>query len=112
VTLKIHWRQRHWLQAQLLQPWEGPTVVITHHAPSPASIAPAYRNDWLTPAFASELPAEMFEGVDLWVHGHTHTSFDYRIGSCRVVCNPRGYPLGPDRHAENPGFDPGLVIEI
>ena len=26
-----------------------------------------------------------------WVHGHTHDPFDYKIGECRVVCNPRGY---------------------
>jgi len=23
---------------------------------------------------------------------HTHDSFDYRVGRCRVVTNPRGYP--------------------
>jgi hypothetical protein len=29
--------------------------------------------------------------IKLWTHGHTHYPFDYRIGSTRVVCNPRGY---------------------
>ena len=27
----------------------------------------------------------------MWTHGHTHEDFDYMIGGCRVVCNPRGY---------------------
>jgi hypothetical protein len=27
----------------------------------------------------------------LWTHGHTHDRFDYMIGGCRIVCNPRGY---------------------
>jgi len=42
----------------------------------------------------------------LWVHGHVHDSHDYRIGSTRIVCNPRGY------HSENPSFDPALVVEV
>ena len=29
--------------------------------------------------------------IRLWTHGHTHEDFDYMIGGCRVVCNPRGY---------------------
>jgi len=29
--------------------------------------------------------------IKLWTHGHTHHEFDYMIGECRVVCNPRGY---------------------
>ena len=29
--------------------------------------------------------------IKLWVHGHMHDTFDYMIGSTRVVCNPRGY---------------------
>src|SRR5207253_8190939 len=27
----------------------------------------------------------------LWIHGHTHDSFDYCLNGTRVVCNPRGY---------------------
>ena len=27
-------------------------------------------------------------GPDLWVHGHTHNSFDYTLGRTRVVVNP------------------------
>ena len=29
--------------------------------------------------------------IKLWTHGHTHEDFDYQIGSCRILCNPRGY---------------------
>ena len=29
--------------------------------------------------------------IVLWTHGHTHDPFDYEVGTCRVVCNPRGY---------------------
>jgi len=54
----------------------------------------------------------MFEVPVLWVHGHTHSSRDYVVGRCRVVCNPRGYALAPRALPENAAFDPALVIEI
>jgi hypothetical protein len=34
----------------------------------------------------------------LWVHGHTHTTCDYELGSTRVACNPYGYPHERDRN--------------
>jgi hypothetical protein len=48
--------------------------------------------------------------VQLWVHGHTHDSFDYTLNGTRVVCNPRGYARGGVN--ENPFFDPNLVVEV
>lgn len=39
--------------------------------------------------------------------GHLHNSSDYHIGTCRVVCNPRGYS-----DEFNPEFDTEKVIEI
>jgi hypothetical protein len=48
--------------------------------------------------------------VQLWIHGHTHDSFDYRLNGTRVLCNPRGYAR--DGVNENPMFDPQLVIEV
>lgn len=85
-------------------------VVVSHHAPSPKSISPEYVDDKLNPAYASDL-TELIMKIQpaLWVHGHTHTSFDYEIGKTRVVCNPRDYPRGS---AANPRFDPHLVVEV
>jgi hypothetical protein len=48
--------------------------------------------------------------VQLWVHGHTHDSFDYRVAGTRVVCNPRGYAR--DGVNENPHFDPGFTVDL
>ena len=47
-------------------------------------------------------------GAALWLHGHTHVSQDYWIGSTRVVCNPRGYA----GYELNPDFDPNLVVAV
>lgn len=110
-TLAMHWIERDWLRRVLKTPFEGPTVVVSHHAPSRQSTDPNFVGDPLTPAFVSDLPGEFFRVPQLWIHGHTHASADYRIGDCRVVSNPRGY-TSKDGKLENLRFDPGLVIEI
>lgn len=96
----------------LESPFDGDTVVVSHHSPSPRSLSDEYEpDDPLNAAFHSKLEwiIERYQPA-LWVHGHTHSSADYEIGSTRVVCNPRGYFRYGEN--ENPAFDPGLVIEI
>jgi Icc-related predicted phosphoesterase len=112
-TLALHQVHRAWLAAKLEEPFAGPTVVVTHHAPHRNSLAPIYATDWVSGAFVSELPEEFFKVPVLWVHGHTHTSFDYTVGECRVVCNPRGYLLGRSKRVpENDDFNPAFVVDI
>lgn len=110
-TLEFHRRDRAWLQRALAEPFEGPTVVITHHAPHRQSIAPRFVTDRLSGAFASHLPSEFFAVPSLWVHGHTHDSFDYRVGPCRIVCNPRGYALEGGTSG-NVHFEGALVVQV
>ena len=48
-------------------------------------------------------------GAKLWIAGHTHESFDYRVGETRVVGNPAGYPGAP----RDPRlFRPDRVVEV
>ena len=98
-----------WLRRELQQTGDAATVVISHHAPSPRSIADKYRGNALNPAFVSDLEALILEyDIALWIHGHTHTAFDYSIGETRVICNPRGYlPYETDT-----GYKPDMVLEI
>jgi predicted phosphodiesterase len=104
-------RNRAWLQRKLDEPYAGPTVVITHHAPSPKSIHARFAGSPINTCFVSD--SEHLMGKDrcvLWIHGHTHNSFDYVVKGTRVVCNPRGYVLNGE--PENPAFDPDLVLEV
>ena len=100
-----------WLERTLAEPFDGPTVVVTHHAPSPRSIHPRFAESILNPCFVSNAE-RLLDGdrVALWIHGHAHDSFDYAVNGTRVVCNPRGYA----KHdaVENRRFDPGLVLEV
>jgi len=69
-------------------------VVVTHHAPTPISIAECYRFDTLmNGAFHSDLSEFIMDRpqIKLWTHGHMHNVSDYIVGETRVVCNPRGY---------------------
>lgn len=111
-ALSLHNESVEWLTRELDTPYAGKTIVITHHLPSMLSVAERFKEDSLSPAFASNLDA-LVERADCWVHGHTHENMDYQLGRCRVICNPRGYVVSRyDRSSvENPDFDPGLVVD-
>jgi len=92
-SVGLHKESLAWLRERLSRPHDGPTIVVSHHAPSNRSIPPQYLGGDLSPAFASNLDGLIVEyQPDLWIHGHTHWSVDYRIGKTRVYSNQRGYP--------------------
>ena len=100
-----------WLARELARPFDGPTVVITHHAPSPRSIHPRFAGSPLNACFVSD--AEYLlrgQRTALWIHGHTHDSFDYQVDGTRVICNARGYAKTGVN--ENARFDPLLTLEV
>ena len=100
-----------WLEQQFAIAHDGPTVVITHFAPARGSIAARFAGSPLNACFVSDLEPQIRRWQPaLWLHGHVHDSFDYRIGNTRVVANPRGY--APKGVVENPAFDAALTIEL
>jgi len=112
-TIAMHTQSRTWLAEHLAEAHDGPTVVVTHHAPHRGSLAERFAEDPVSAAFVSDMEAMILEvGPALWIHGHTHTSFDYTVGPTRVVCNPRGYTRKPDAHRENPKFTSDFSVEV
>jgi predicted phosphodiesterase len=117
-ALAQHKKSRAWLHEELAKPFEGKTIVVTHHGPHQNSVHPRYAADPLNAAFVSDL-TPLVEQAGLWIHGHVHDSFDYRVGHARVIANPRGYASNrlmagapADLRWENPAFNPALVIEV
>ena len=114
-----HARTVAWLRARLEVPFDGPTVVVTHHAPSARSLPADFAEDPLSTAYASNLD-DLVEasGASLWLHGHIHEARDYSIGDTRVMSNPRGYVESVrygrrvEVRAQDTGFDPGLVVDV
>lgn len=117
-ALALHRQSRQWLVQELAKPFDGKTVVVTHHGPHPSGVALKYCTSPLNPAFHSDMRSLMPQ-VDLWAFGHTHTSVDLQEGRCRVVANPRGYPVNrneaeslSDVHYENTSWDPSFLVKL
>lgn len=112
-VLRWHRQSHKFIGDTLRQPFEGRTVVVTHHLPCARSIAEKYKSDPLTACYASNCADLLYLQPDLWIHGHQHSSVDYMFGPTRVVANPRGYPdYFKGMSPENPDFKKDLVIEL
>jgi Icc-related predicted phosphoesterase len=96
-----------WLRQALAQPFAGPTVVVTHFAPSLLSADPRYGLSPGTAGFCNSLD-ELLPLARLWLHGHLHCRIDYVKLGCRVVANPLGYA----RKGEQAAFRPSLCITV
>lgn len=67
-------------------------VIVTHHMPAKACIAPRFKNDKMNCGFVTDLTNKIATYQPrLWLHGHTHDPVDVMVWDTRIVCNPRGY---------------------
>lgn len=104
---RIATKTKIWLQEKLVEPFNGRTVVVTHHGPSTRSLqGNPHPRSHVDAAFVNAWEDLFVDGPVLWVHGHSHFAVDYEMGGTRVLSNPRGYP------GERTGFDAGLVVEV
>jgi predicted phosphodiesterase len=131
-SIEDHKRFITWLTKELSKPFDGETVLVTHHALSEKSLMAGVAIKDLDWCYASNCeflfhrhdaeknPNVLPDHVPpvLAIHGHTHLNHDYVVGETRVLCNPRGYPDGhpytwrPGGPRENPAFDDQLVVEV
>lgn len=103
-SLRLHQDSRAFLAREMASS-PLPTVVVTHHLPHRRSAPERINGDQTNAAYASDLSAMIEDGAPaLWIHGHTHDSCDYSVGSTRIVSNPKGYG------DENGAFDRRLVV--
>jgi predicted MPP superfamily phosphohydrolase len=85
------------------------SIVLSHMLPSFKSVAPKYTGFTTNSFFVNDCEDEILEKQPtLWLHGHTHVPFDYKIGKTRIYCNPLGY----EREGENPDFLERMAIEL
>ena len=100
-------KSQAWLREALAMPFTGPTVVVTHFAPSLLSADPRYGLVPGTAGFCNSLD-ELLPFANVWLHGHVHCPIDYIQHGCRVVANPLGYA----RNGEQNGFKPDFLITV
>ena len=98
---------QQWLRATLAEPFDGPTVVVTHFAPSLKSADPRYGLTPGTAGFCNRLD-DLLPQAQLWLHGHLHAPSDYRHNGCRVIANPFGYL----RKGEPAAFIPDMTVPV
>lgn len=105
-----------WLRAALQQPYDGPTVAVTHFAPSLRSADPRYGLVPGTAGFCNVMD-DLLPYANLWLHGHLHCASDYvakgvradgSAWQCHVVANPLGYA----RKGEQEQFQPASTIDL
>ncbi|PIF28266.1 3',5'-cyclic AMP phosphodiesterase CpdA [Acidovorax sp. 56] len=108
---------QQWLRSALAAPFDGPTVAVTHFAPSLRSADPRYGLVPGTAGFCNALDG-LLPHAQLWLHGHLHAPSDYTVRGthdatgqpwqCRVVANPLGYA----RKGEQATFQPQMCVTV
>lgn len=109
-TIDEHLKTLEKLQ-EFLSSTQKSVIIMTHHAPT-LKVDQKYVGNPLNGAYHSNLEWRILNSpqIKYWFHGHMHDSFDYTVGQCRVICNPRGYVI-KDR-SENKFFNVNLTIDI
>lgn len=112
-----HEKSVSWLEQQLaIEHDAGPTIVLSHMAPSPRSLDGTFDHQWCYAVGGPDGTGLEYlmtgdTAPELWVHGHIHNSVDYEVGHTRVLSNPRGYPMRGGGF-ENRAWNPELVIDV
>jgi predicted phosphodiesterase len=107
---RLHAASVAWLDEKLAEPFDGPTMVVTHHAPSIRCVPEQWLSDRRTCAYASHLDWLIEKHViAAWLYGHIHDPVPmFRIGRTVLASNPRGY--FPDHL--NPRFREDFTITV
>lgn len=107
MLLAKHMESRRFIEKSLSRPFDGKTVLVTHHGIHPGSVHSRYDGDTINSSYVSDMRDVLVEfSPDLCVHGHVHSSFDYGFHNTRIVVNPKGY------FDENPEYVRDLIIDL
>ena len=83
-------------------------VTITHFPPiQEVTSHPFYRNNKYSSYFANDLVSSL-DGIDVWISGHTHYSYDLVQGKTRLISNQRGY----ERELPYTGFSTDGLFDL
>ncbi|KJS41379.1 MAG: hypothetical protein VR71_18570 [Roseovarius sp. BRH_c41] len=100
-TAFLHADHRAWIETQLSTPFEGQTVVVTHHCPHPDLIGETHGD--LDGVYGSDLRGLIKRyQPDAWLFGHTHHAAGLTQGRTRIRNVSLGYPgqVDPGDEAE------------
>lgn len=111
-TQAMHASDKAKIFGHLAEPFEGSTVVMSHHLPVRQMISPkrVEQMDLVTAAYASDLAHEICRyPIDAWICGHSHDCVEAMIDGpekpIKFLRNIRGYP------GQETDFDPLRVLD-
>lgn len=69
------------------------SIVVTHHLPHAAAVAPRFRGHTLNPFFVHPDAAGLLRDARpvAWIHGHSHEVLRERVDDTLLLRNPFGY---------------------
>lgn len=92
-TINMHNEFMAGLKSTIASKTTDKLVVVSHHAPI-YKPNPRFGFDNVSYAyFSTEAEGIMLDNkIELWLHGHTHQSYETMVGDTKVVANAHGYP--------------------
>lgn len=113
--LEWHVRDKEWLMLELDKPFDGHTVMMTHHAPVSFAVQEKHKTKPTTPCYASQFEEELLnKNIGTVVWGHTHHCVDVTIEQTRFISNQVGYTgreLQENVLTETGFFGTSIVLE-
>lgn len=108
-TMEINARDRRWLLEELAKPFDGPTLVMTHHLPAPELFTDEKAE--YAEGYGSDMRADILGlKIDAWVTGHTHDArrglLEGLHGPIAFTSNMAGYP------GQRTNFEPYRVLDM
>jgi len=83
-------------------------IIVMHHLPSSKSVHYEFMHSELNRFFVCDITDLIVDKKPKAViHGHTHTSCNYKLEDTDVLCNPFGYA-----HSVNKEFKNDLILEV
>jgi len=107
-ALLLHAKDLTFITRKLEEPFDGKTIVVTHHGPHMICQHQSFNLSPMSTGFHSDL-SQVFNdySIDVWIYGHTHSNLDTVVSDTRIVSNQTGYP------SENiTSFMPGFCLDI
>ncbi|MEM8524180.1 MAG: metallophosphoesterase [Bacteroidota bacterium] len=98
------------LKTALTTPYEGKTIVVTHHLPSAHCNLTKYQNSIINEGFCTDLTDFILDcDADYWIYGHSHGNKKaFKIGETQMLTNQLGYV----EMGEQMQFDDRRIIEL
>ncbi|HMC86328.1 MAG TPA: metallophosphoesterase [Chitinophagaceae bacterium] len=106
----LHDNDLAFIRTELETPWDGITIVATHHVPTFMNYPKKYKGDPINEVFASEQTDLIIKTSPThWIYGHNHSNTPpFNIGLTQLITNQLGYV----HHHEHGSFDSSRHIII